>query len=96
MQREHPGVTMEQFEQRHGHRPTYLSGGPISGFVRGWAKAIWLRGERAHYFVSDNNADGEATALCGVGGDVYSMLGPGNYPRCKSCQKQEKPAGAGE
>ena len=83
----------------HDTKGQVISGGPLQDFTIGWA----LRGgfnfpNKAHYFragrvVSSLNPttfEIKAIAACGVHAELNLMLGAGNFPRCKHCQKIER------
>ena len=76
-----------------------ISGGPIQDFTIGWA----LRGgfnfsNKAHYYragrvvasLNPTTFEMKAIAACGVHAELNLMLGAGNFPRCKHCQKIER------
>jgi len=62
-----------------------IGGGQFIGFREGWALALfgpW----RAHYWRRWQLSD-SVTSLCGRGALVRAMYEPGNFERCKACQK---------
>lgn len=75
----------------------WIDGTVKTGFVSGnaaegrgfpqWAKKAF-GGDKVHWFRSDINRWGDRFTLCGrvsaVDGQLYL---PGNYPRCKACEK---------
>lgn len=90
MQREKPGVTMEQFEATFGQRPVYASGGQIENFREGWAHNIMGSGQIAHYYMRMAGFDKVVTKCGGRPVKVRWIYGAGNYPKCKTCQKMKK------
>lgn len=71
-----------------------FSGGPIEHFRKGWAKHIW-RGDKAHYWTRTSLL--EVQSRCGIvitaewtgpdGRRHPRLHGPGNFPRCKRCER---------
>jgi hypothetical protein len=52
-----------------------------------WAMKIFRQG-RAHYFLGDVDGAGNRQTLCGRVDAVDREIHlPGNYPRCKACEK---------
>lgn len=82
--KEKDAPTLDQLENMFGKRPQYASGGQIEGFREGWALNI-MGGETAHYY--RRNRFDIAAALCGKWSEVRWIYGPGNYPRCKTCER---------
>lgn len=75
----------------------WLDGTVKTGFVSGrateghgfpqWAMVIFSEGDKTHYFGDVINA--EAMSACGrVLKNVAYLFLPGNYPRCKACEKK--------
>lgn len=85
MQTEKTAPSIDELEATLGSRPMYASGGQIENFREGWAHNIMGSGHTAHYY--KRNRFDNAVALCGKWVEVRWVYGPGNYPRCKSCQR---------
>ena len=75
----------------------WLDGSVKTGFVSGgaaegrgfpqWAMNIFGNG-KAHWFLDNKNIYGERHTLCGrVCVPDRNIYLPGNYPRCKACEK---------
>lgn len=85
MQTEKPAPILDELEATLGKRPTYASGGQIENFRQGWARNIMSGGNSVHYYRRNNFEN--AVALCGKWIEARWLYGPGNYPRCKTCQR---------
>ena len=72
-----------------------LTGGPIHDLEEGWAVMPFGR-ETAHYWQKGADLGEGATgymSLCGVKGVTLPKapaLEPGNFPRCKRCQRKAR------
>jgi len=70
-----------------------FGGGRIEHFRKGWAMAVWARGQKAHYWrrisieTIRSNCGLEVSATwTDCNGKVHPrMHGGGNFPRCKRC-----------
>lgn len=88
MQKEKPAPTIDQLEATLGQRPTYASGGQIENFREGWAHNIMGSGQISHYY--RRNSFDIAVAACGKFVEVRWIYGAGNYPKCKTCQRDKR------
>lgn len=85
MQKEKPVPTIAELEATLGGTVRYASGGQIESFREGWAHNVMGNGDTAHYY--RRNSFDNAVALCGKWVEARWVYGPGNYPRCKTCQR---------
>ncbi len=86
---------------QHEDRPTIppflrradavVSGGRMRAFEHGWAVAIFT-GEKAHLWTRNLQNISEATSRCGLMVLAKSLLGAGDYPRCKRCASAREDA----
>lgn len=70
-------------------RTGFVGGGPTNGMgFPQWGLIILTSGDKAHYFQAFD-AYGVSMSLCGrVESHRSRIYMPGNYPRCKDCEKR--------
>lgn len=88
-------ASVEEMKAALGITDGLFSGGQIEHFRKGWAKDIWSRNGKVHYWTRCSIE--HVHSRCGIvetahwtdcNGKVHPRLhGGGNFPRCKRCER---------